>query len=323
VFAALAPTFQAQQKRIDEQEEANKLMASKLSILETAFSNLQVLVKENIIPDLDEPRNPAEPSQIPLALGPPVTRQSRRSRRANHTTLSDSTGQTNDPVPAPNRDESSFLEIDFPTPPSGLPSALQYHPNTASTNPYTHTGSPQSPSPQNYSFFDSADDTQPSFAEQYANSQSTPSAQRLLSLHESLRDEVTRVAGALHELDARHNITMFSENLRLKEDIAFLDAQVSGLFGQVGWLMNTRLQAQQAQTQTHNPPQNQGQAPQSQMNASRPQSSSHRHGDESRGEEAETGANSGQTLMAMRGSARMVQLGGTRRSGVDEGRTKL
>ena len=69
----------------------------------------------------------------------------------------------------------------------------------------------------------------------------------LLSLHESLRDEMTRVSSALSDLDARHSMLILNESLRLKDDLAYLAGQVGGLGRQVGWLTSVRLQQEQQQ----------------------------------------------------------------------------
>ncbi|PNS18464.1 hypothetical protein CAC42_6281 [Sphaceloma murrayae] len=64
----------------------------------------------------------------------------------------------------------------------------------------------------------------------------------LLSLHESLRAEVSRISTALTDLDGRHSMMILNENLRLKEELAYLGGQVGGLGRQVGWLTSRRLE---------------------------------------------------------------------------------
>ncbi|GAM85355.1 hypothetical protein ANO11243_033620 [Dothideomycetidae sp. 11243] len=71
----------------------------------------------------------------------------------------------------------------------------------------------------------------------------------LLSLHESLRDELARITAALSDLDARHSMMILNENLRLKEDLTYLVGQVGGLGRQVGWLTSARLQQAEAASQ--------------------------------------------------------------------------
>ncbi|KXL46465.1 hypothetical protein M433DRAFT_65638 [Acidomyces richmondensis BFW] len=66
----------------------------------------------------------------------------------------------------------------------------------------------------------------------------------LLSMHESLRDEMSRISSALQELDGRHSMQSLNENLRTREEISYLGAQVAGLSRQVHWLTSAQLQRQ-------------------------------------------------------------------------------
>lgn len=63
----------------------------------------------------------------------------------------------------------------------------------------------------------------------------------LLSLHESLRDEVAAMSHALTDLDARASMTIMNECLRIKEDMAHTNAALNSVRMQVQWLMNPRL----------------------------------------------------------------------------------
>lgn len=63
----------------------------------------------------------------------------------------------------------------------------------------------------------------------------------LLSLHESLREEVNQMSHALTDLDARASMTIMNECLRIKEDMAYTNAAVNSVRMQVQWLMNPRL----------------------------------------------------------------------------------
>ncbi|KAG9579204.1 hypothetical protein KCU77_g408, partial [Aureobasidium melanogenum] len=69
--------------------------------------------------------------------------------------------------------------------------------------------------------------------------------QHLLSLHENLREEVSRQANTIHEVDTRLSMMLLNENMRLKDELAYQGAQLSALMRQVGWLTNARLQAVQ------------------------------------------------------------------------------
>lgn len=70
-------------------------------------------------------------------------------------------------------------------------------------------------------------------------------AHHLLCLHESLRDEVSRVSAALAELDARTTMTVMNESLRNKEDVSHMNAAIGGMRLQLHWLVSARLQNQQ------------------------------------------------------------------------------
>lgn len=67
-------------------------------------------------------------------------------------------------------------------------------------------------------------------------------AHHLLSMHENLREEVSRVANALNELEGRHSVLILNENMRLREELAFMAGQISNVARHVGWLTSARLQ---------------------------------------------------------------------------------
>jgi hypothetical protein len=66
----------------------------------------------------------------------------------------------------------------------------------------------------------------------------------LLCLHESLRDEVSRISAALTDLDARSSMTLMNETLRLKDELAHTNAAVGSMRVQLHWLIGARLQQQ-------------------------------------------------------------------------------
>ncbi|KZF19344.1 hypothetical protein L228DRAFT_41840 [Xylona heveae TC161] len=66
----------------------------------------------------------------------------------------------------------------------------------------------------------------------------------LLSLHESLRQEVDRVSAAVSELDARSSMMIMNESLRNKEDITHTNAALNSMRMQLHWLLSARLQMQ-------------------------------------------------------------------------------
>jgi hypothetical protein len=63
----------------------------------------------------------------------------------------------------------------------------------------------------------------------------------LLSLHESLREEVEQIRHNLTDLDARASMALMNECIRMKEDMAHTNAAVNSVRMQVQWLMNPRL----------------------------------------------------------------------------------
>lgn len=67
-------------------------------------------------------------------------------------------------------------------------------------------------------------------------------AHHLLSLHESLREELDRVSAAVFELDARSSMMIINESLRLKEEMTHTNAAITSLRAHLQWLMSTRLQ---------------------------------------------------------------------------------
>ncbi|CBF86306.1 hypothetical protein AN2168.2 [Aspergillus nidulans FGSC A4] len=90
-----------------------------------------------------------------------------------------------------------------------------------------------------------ADTTNPSSAiptdAEASTSSLTNATTYLLSLHESLREEVAQLSHAITDLDARASMAIMNECLRLKEDMAHTNAAVGSIRMQVQWLMNPRL----------------------------------------------------------------------------------
>ena len=81
-----------------------------------------------------------------------------------------------------------------------------------------------------------------------ATSSSDPfdsTAHHLLCLHESLREEVSRVSRAVSEVDTKASMMIMNENLRVKEDFAQANAAIGGMRMQLHWLVSARLQDQQ------------------------------------------------------------------------------
>ncbi|KAL4946347.1 hypothetical protein BDV06DRAFT_136666 [Aspergillus oleicola] len=74
----------------------------------------------------------------------------------------------------------------------------------------------------------------------------------LLSLHESLREEVAQLSHAISDLDARASMALMNETLRLKEEMTLTGAAVNSVRMQVQWLMNPRLHQGQRTQNTNN-----------------------------------------------------------------------
>lgn len=74
------------------------------------------------------------------------------------------------------------------------------------------------------------------------NTPYTSTTTYLLGIHESLREEVSRLSSALSESDARANMSIMNENLRMREDMAHINAALNTVRMQVHMLMNLRSQ---------------------------------------------------------------------------------
>jgi hypothetical protein len=69
-------------------------------------------------------------------------------------------------------------------------------------------------------------------------------AQQILSLHDSLREEVNRTANALADLDGRMNMLFLNEQQRNREEMLYLNSAIGTIRMQLHWLItNGRSQA--------------------------------------------------------------------------------
>ncbi|KAF2735439.1 hypothetical protein EJ04DRAFT_193724 [Polyplosphaeria fusca] len=68
----------------------------------------------------------------------------------------------------------------------------------------------------------------------------------LLTLHDSLREETTRVANALTELEGRTNMMIINENQRVKDEMLHTNAAINSMRMQLHWLMSATLQQRSA-----------------------------------------------------------------------------
>lgn len=300
-FAKLTPMLTGMKQRMDEQEAAQKVMVRKLEVLENGFQAMQGLL---YLKQDDPDTVGAHESRIPLL-------QEGHARQSS-TETADS---TLDPA------DAAAFEFEFP---ERLPSppnvaALYASRSPASLPPSRQAPGPPGPRPADLPQpFTTDFDMASPFPPPAANGPYVSPLHHLLSMHESLRDEMSRMSSALQELDGRHSMQTLNENLRTREEITYLGAQVAGLSRQMHWLTSAQLQRQQ---------------PQQQQGGSRPGPSTHSSavggagsGDGSdiagAGAGVEAAVNTAAT--ALRGAARVVNVGqGMRRGLSEEGRTKL
>ncbi|KAI7977179.1 hypothetical protein EIK77_005384 [Talaromyces pinophilus] len=89
--------------------------------------------------------------------------------------------------------------------------------------------------------------SQPGFGEVEDNDRSSQLSSStamtyLLSLHESLREEVSQLSHAMTDLDARASMAILNESMRVNEDLAHTSAAINTIRMQMHWLLNPRLQ---------------------------------------------------------------------------------
>jgi hypothetical protein len=306
-LAKLGPVLEAQKQRMDEQECAQKTINRKLEILETGFTAMQDIVSANqTVP-------PDNASAETLVL---------RSRHNRTDTTSTRVASADD--------------YDFPVPPSNRASAAEPT-SPASTIRSASTSRTEAPSraapgapgprpsdlpPSTTMDFDLASPFPPGDGD----GPYTSPLHHLLSMHENLRGEMTRISTALQELDGRHSMQILNENLRNREEIAYLGGQVAGMNRQVHWLTSTQLQRQQEGSNSRAPSS-------SSVSRREPGNSANSHSTPAGGSTGvQVAVNAMSTAAtALRGAARVVNVGppqsptspGMRRGMSEEGRTKL
>lgn len=96
----------------------------------------------------------------------------------------------------------------------------------------------------------SSENNQPEAASSDPSSADANATTYLLSLHESLREEVAQLSNAITDLDARASMAIMNECLRINEDMAHTNAALNSIRMQVQWLMNPRLHHHQTQRTT-------------------------------------------------------------------------
>jgi hypothetical protein len=63
----------------------------------------------------------------------------------------------------------------------------------------------------------------------------------LLTLHDSLREEVSRITNAMTELEGRANMMVFNESTRVKEEMLRTNSAINSMRMQLHWLMSSHL----------------------------------------------------------------------------------
>jgi len=236
IFARLAPVLAAQQQRIDDQEASQRITSRKLEVLESGFEAVRSLLYPEPSVQAEDEDVRADERRIPLLLEDSRTTPGRTRWSARSTEVA----ATEDGLRMNERLDA------FVFPPSSPTS--HWRPLASTADELRATGSratislPLSISTVLPTDFDNgpalprAATTLPS-----AYDYDSP-LNHLLSLHESLREEFARLSTALQDLDARQSLHTLNENLRMRDEMGFLGAQVAGLRSQVGWLIAAQLQ---------------------------------------------------------------------------------
>lgn len=299
-LAKLAPVLTKQRERLDEQEAAQKQMSRKLEVLERGFAAMQSILYP-LPKERDPDRASADSSRIPLLQDQGHLLSMDTSQSEMLTNPHNLEFATHLPTPDGTQDPSMMLQT-IRSPPSGpAPDAPGPRPSDL-PEPFSTDFDLEAPAAIPPPDTNGGPYTSP--------------LHHLLSMHESLREEMSRISSALSELDGRHSMQILNENLCTRDEISYLGAQVGGLQRQVHWLTSTQLQRQQA-----------GRSP-----TPGAAGSSTAISDAAAGAGVEAAVSAVSTAAtALRGAARMVNVGsregregnGMRRGPSEEGRTKL
>jgi hypothetical protein len=89
-------------------------------------------------------------------------------------------------------------------------------------------------------------------AQENENSQAQPpfdsQVHHLLTLHDSLREEVSRITNAMTELEGRANMMVFNESTRVKEEMLRTNTAINSMRMQLHWLMSSHLHSRSNST---------------------------------------------------------------------------
>ncbi|KAF2716331.1 hypothetical protein K431DRAFT_235586 [Polychaeton citri CBS 116435] len=215
MFAKLAPAMKAQKDRLDAHESAQKEVVRKLGILQTGFERMKDILADS--------------------------RQTTPSASYEDGVLS----STDSSSELPYHQDLTILPESFSFPAGNDEGTLTSPP----ARPAPPPPGPELSDDPAYAAFDF--DLASPFPPPTTNGGPYASPlHHLLSMHESLRDEMSRMNTALQELEGRHSMQILNENLRTREETSYLGAQVAGLSRQVHWLTSTQLQRQQHRAPT-------------------------------------------------------------------------
>ncbi|KAK0281982.1 hypothetical protein LTR35_007079 [Friedmanniomyces endolithicus] len=236
IFARLAPVFAAQQQRIDDQEASQRITSRKLEVLESGFEAVRSLLYPEPSVQAEDEDVRADERRIPLLLEDSRTtpRRTRWSARSTEVAATEDGLRMNERLDA------------FVFPPSSPTS--HWRPLASTADELRATGSratislPLSISTILPTDFDNSPALPPAATTLPSAYDYDSPLNHLLSLHESLREEFARLSTALQDLDARQSLHTLNENLRMRDEMGFLGAQVAGLRSQVGWLIAAQLQ---------------------------------------------------------------------------------
>jgi hypothetical protein len=93
--------------------------------------------------------------------------------------------------------------------------------------------------------FSAAPASFPQVAQDNENAQAQPpfdsQVHHLLTLHDSLREEVSRITNAMTELEGRANMMVFNESTRVKEEMLRTNTAINSMRMQLHWLMSSHL----------------------------------------------------------------------------------
>lgn len=213
-FAKLTPYLSAQKQRLDEHETAQRQMSRKLELLEQGLANIQQLLD----PRIDGPdEESADESRIPFLAD--------HGRMDSFATAATALSLEDEPLHGVPLDLDTSYDEPRHTGRYSRMAQLSSRAEYGSGSPSDGAFSPAEPrGPYNSPIH------------------------HLLSMHENLRTEVSRIATALSELDGRQSMQMLNDNLRTREEIAYIGGQVAGMSRQVHWLTAAQLQRQQGRT---------------------------------------------------------------------------